>query len=122
MTLATVDMARATSFYDALGFVRSHGGPTADFTTYCVGDGYLNLQVDPRRPHPAGWGRVIVWVDDVDAMYRRASGAGMAPSSAPEDAPWGERYFHLRDPDDHELSFAKRLSDERGASLAAAHE
>jgi uncharacterized glyoxalase superfamily protein PhnB len=28
---------------------------------------------------------------------------------APSDAPWGERYFHIRDPDGHELSFARRL-------------
>jgi uncharacterized glyoxalase superfamily protein PhnB len=25
----------------------------------------------------------------------------------PRDAPWGERYFHMRDPDGHELSFAR---------------
>jgi uncharacterized glyoxalase superfamily protein PhnB len=29
---------------------------------------------------------------------------------SPTDAPWGERYFHLRDPDGHELSFAKLVS------------
>jgi uncharacterized glyoxalase superfamily protein PhnB len=27
----------------------------------------------------------------------------------PADAPWGERYFQLRDRDGHELSFARRL-------------
>ena len=35
--------------------------------------------------------------------------AGVAPSTTPEDAPWGERYFHVTDPDLHELSFAKPL-------------
>ena len=25
----------------------------------------------------------------------------------PRDAPWGERYFHMRDPDGHELSSAR---------------
>jgi len=25
---------------------------------------------------------------------------------APRDAAWGERFFHLTDPDGHELSFA----------------
>jgi uncharacterized glyoxalase superfamily protein PhnB len=29
---------------------------------------------------------------------------------APSDAPWGERYFHVRDPAGHELSFARLLS------------
>ncbi len=28
----------------------------------------------------------------------------------PRDASWGERYFHMRDPDGHELSFARPLT------------
>jgi uncharacterized glyoxalase superfamily protein PhnB len=27
----------------------------------------------------------------------------------PQDASWGERYFHLPDPDGHELSFARPI-------------
>jgi uncharacterized glyoxalase superfamily protein PhnB len=27
----------------------------------------------------------------------------------PRDAEWGERFFHLSDPDGHELSFARPL-------------
>jgi hypothetical protein len=30
---------------------------------------------------------------------------GFHPDS-PRDASWGERYFHMLDPDGHELSFA----------------
>jgi uncharacterized glyoxalase superfamily protein PhnB len=52
---------------------------------------------------------VIIHVSDVDALYQRALDAGLAPESAPADATWGERYFHIRDPDGHQLSFAKRL-------------
>ena len=59
---------------------------------------------------PAIWGRVIFWVADVDAMYERALMHGYVPEMSPADAPWGERYFHLRDPDGHELSFAKLLA------------
>jgi len=35
--------------------------------------------------------------------------ARVRPATTPEDAEWGERYFHLTDPDDHEISFAKPL-------------
>jgi uncharacterized glyoxalase superfamily protein PhnB len=67
--------------------------------------------VDPEHaPVPAIWGRVIFWVADVDAMYDRALEEGYAPETRPADAPWGERYFHLRDPDGHELSFARPLA------------
>ena len=31
-------------------------------------------------------------------------------STTPRDAEWGERYFHLTDPDGHELSFARPLA------------
>jgi hypothetical protein len=34
---------------------------------------------------------------------------GLYAEAAPREAPWGERFFHLRDPDGHELSFARLL-------------
>jgi len=39
-------------------------------------------------------------------MYRHAVSQGLRPQFAPRDAEWGERYFHITDPDGHELSFA----------------
>jgi catechol 2,3-dioxygenase-like lactoylglutathione lyase family enzyme len=110
VTLATADMAASTAFYRALGFDLVVGGPDAAFTTYRVGPGFLNIQLDTAHaPIAAIWGRLIFWVDDVDAVYARAAEAGVAPMTAPADAPWGERYFHLHDPDGHELSFARPL-------------
>ncbi len=110
VTLFTADMSRACSFYDSLGFVRAHGGPGAAFTSYRAGSGFLNLQLAPTWPGERIWGRTIFWVDDVDAMHARAVAAGHTPEAQPADAPWGERYFHLLDPDGHELSFARPLS------------
>jgi len=102
-------MARAVGFYRALSFRQLYGGPDSDFTSFAVGPGYLNLQLDAgSRPSP-GWGRIVFWVDDVDVMYERVVATGYRPTAAPSDAPWGERYFHVRDPDSHELSFAKPL-------------
>ncbi|ODU70336.1 MAG: glyoxalase [Lautropia sp. SCN 66-9] len=108
ITLATADMARAVAFYRALGFALKHGGADQPFTTFYCGPSYLNLTSEPHAP-VNWWGRVIFHVSDVDAFHRRALVAGFAPSFAPRDAPWGERYFHLTDPDGHELSFAKAL-------------
>lgn len=111
VTLLTTDMARAVDFYHTLGFQLLYGGRDASFTSYQVGEGYLNLQLGQRRHHPDQiWGRVVFWVDDVDAMHHRALSAGLTPLAPPADAPWGERYFHIQDPDGHELSFAKPLA------------
>ena len=110
VTFACADMARSVAFYEALGFERLSGGPADAFTTFRAGAGFVNLQLDPAHaPVSRIWGRAIFWVDDVDAVHDRAVGAGLAPEMAPADAPWGERYFHLRDPDGHELSFARVL-------------
>lgn len=79
----------------------------AAFTSFHVGIGCLNLM--PGEPPERSWGRVILYVSDVDAMYRRAVAAGWLPATEPADVPWGERYFHLRDPDGNELSFARPL-------------
>lgn len=111
VTLVTADMAAAVAFYERLGFVSRYGGPDSPFTSFHVGDGYLNLQQGERDlGGTALWGRVIFWVDDVDAMHGRVVAAGFTPSTAPADAPWGERYFHVTDPDGHELSFARPLA------------
>jgi catechol 2,3-dioxygenase-like lactoylglutathione lyase family enzyme len=111
VTLLTIHMDKAVSFYRALGFHLLYGGPEAPFTSFRVGAGYLNLQLDPAGAgRKAIWGRVVFWVEDVDAMYQRALEAQFVPEGAPTDAPWGERYFHIRDPDGHELSFARPLS------------
>jgi catechol 2,3-dioxygenase-like lactoylglutathione lyase family enzyme len=111
VTLFTADMNEAVGFYQALGFVLLYGGREAVFTSFRVGAGYLNLQLEgagSARQEP--WGRVVLWVGDVDAMYRRALAAGFPPENAPEDASWGERFFHLRDPSGHQLSFARPLA------------
>jgi catechol 2,3-dioxygenase-like lactoylglutathione lyase family enzyme len=115
VTLHTADMAASVSFYGALGFPVVVGGRDAEFTTFRSGGSaavpnFVNVQLD-RAHDPMGpiWGRVIFWVDDVDIVYARAVAAGFTPATTPTDAPWGERYFHIRDPDGHELSFAKPL-------------
>jgi catechol 2,3-dioxygenase-like lactoylglutathione lyase family enzyme len=109
VSLATHDMARAVRFYTGLGFVLRYGGETASFTSLSAGSGYVNLIAQPAGPPWSWWGRVIFYVSDVDALYRRALALGLRPDTAPRDASWGERYFHLTDPDGHELSFARLL-------------
>ncbi|MDQ0142048.1 VOC family protein [Cupriavidus necator] len=109
VTLATHDMSRAVAFYQMLGFQIRYGGADAEFTSFHAGTGYLNLIAQPSSRQWSWWGRVIFHVDDVDAIHQRALEHGLRPDAAPRDAEWGERYFHISDPDGHELSFAKLL-------------
>lgn len=113
LTLATHDMARAVAFYSALRFRLLYGGEEAAFTSFRVGTGYLNLVMASPERRWSWWGRVIFYVSDVDALHARALERGYRPQMAPSDAPWGERYFHIADPDGHELSFACPLDSGR---------
>jgi catechol 2,3-dioxygenase-like lactoylglutathione lyase family enzyme len=109
VTLAVRDMARSVGFYRLLGLRLLYGGEGAPFTSFAAGEGFLNLIASPDFDG-RWWGRVILHVDDVDALHAAAVRAGLRPEAAPRDAPWGERFFHLRDPDGHELSFARPLA------------
>ena len=114
ITLAVADMARSVDFYgDKVGLEILYGGGFASFTSFRVGDGYLNLILESHDLESHGartwWGRLVFHVDDVDALHLRLVQAGLSPSTEPADASWGERYFHINDPDSHELSFAKPL-------------
>src|SRR5262249_27802029 len=66
VTLATPDMARAVRFYRSLGFTILYGGETASFTSFSVGQGYLNLITQPADRRWSWWGRLIFHVADVD--------------------------------------------------------
>ena len=109
ITLATHDMARAVTFYEALGFVQKFGGPAARLTSFRVGSSYLNLISMPGEDVWGQWGRAIFYVDDVDAYYAQAVCTGLRPAFSPRDGSWGERYFHILDPEGHELSFAQPI-------------
>jgi catechol 2,3-dioxygenase-like lactoylglutathione lyase family enzyme len=106
VTLATHDMRRAVGFYRLLGFSMLYGGEAAAFTSFAAGGTVLNLILQPAERRWVWWGRVIFYDSDVDGLYARLLAAGHRPDTAPRDAEWGERYFHLTDPDGHELSFA----------------
>jgi uncharacterized glyoxalase superfamily protein PhnB len=106
VTLATHDMARAVGFYRMLGFEIVHGGEHAAFTSFRAGRSFLNLVAQPAARTWTWWGRVIFYHSDVDALHASVIAAGYQPDTAPRDAEWGERFFHLTDLDGHELSFA----------------
>ena len=101
-------MGRSVRFYESIGFRVIHGGSDSDFTTFRLGVQALNLTTESRAGS-GFWGRLIFYVGHVDRFHATVIDAGHEPESAPADAPWGERFFHLDDPDGHQLSFARPI-------------
>ena len=119
ITLPTDDMKKSVDFYSKIpNFKIVYGGPDSQFTSFLIEDAaksYLNLKL--YGAHSAGSGRIIFYVDDVDGLFtymqndETISGLGKLESK-PQDAAWGERFFHVLDPDRNKLSFATPISDE----------
>ena len=109
VTLRVRSMKASVQFYrDALGMDLLYGGEASPFSSLQAKDAdaaILNLE---QGDASTDWGRLIFHVADVDACWRRLTDLGFTPEK-PRNASWGERYFQLRDPDGHELSFARPL-------------
>jgi catechol 2,3-dioxygenase-like lactoylglutathione lyase family enzyme len=109
VTFRVANMAESVRFYrDVLGMELLYGGEDACFSSLRARDAQsaiLNLE---RGDRATRWGRLIFYVTDVDAFWTHLKERGFNPE-IPRDAPWGERYFHVPDPDGHELSFARPL-------------
>ena len=71
---------------------------------------------DPNWPEPAGGGPSLAFLCEdatgVDKVYAELEKAGYVTTKPPWDAPWGQRYAIVRDPDGHQVDlFAWLKSD-----------
>lgn len=81
------------------------------------GDIELGLMAPGQKMQPsclqepyAGAGVWISFeVDDVDAEYERLHAAGAPCDAPPQDRPWGERQFLVRDPNGFAVNIAKSI-------------
>lgn len=109
--ILVTDMARSLAFYRLLGLEFPGGAETEPHVETTLRGG-LRLALDLQSavegfhpgPAPSADGRVSVAfrlpdAAAVDAAWTRITGAGHASVLDPFDAPWGQRYATVRDPD-----------------------
>ena len=118
VTLLVSDMKRSVDYYSNIpNFKMVFGGPDTQFTSFLIDDvanSYLNLKL--KKTQVMDFGRIIFYTDNVDELFaymennETISELGELESK-PEDATWGERFFHALDPDGYKLSFATPIGD-----------
>jgi catechol 2,3-dioxygenase-like lactoylglutathione lyase family enzyme len=139
ITLKVKDMEKSCSLYSKIpGFRLTYGGKPSDrFTTFEIGKEskaatYLNLELIEEEEEndsydfykksnlggKSKWsedfGRVIFHTENVDRLYSYMKNEEYISKfivfeNEPTNAPWGERFFHIREPDGYQLSFAQPL-------------
>ena len=108
VTLAIRAMPEAMTFSTPLGFTLVDGSPPARFRPLHAGDALINRALAPHFKL-TWWGRTMFRVDNVETLYAMAVAQGLTPSALRHGS-WGERSFHLTDPNGQARSFAQRLS------------
>ena len=109
ITLKVANMDASVRFYrDLLGMELVYGGPDAYFSSLRTAETEFPILNLEQGRTVNRWGRMIFHVAEVDAFWTYLKQKGFDPER-PQDASWGERYFHMHDPDGHELSFARPL-------------
>src|SRR5688500_12163236 len=74
---------------------------------------YMNPNIGKTRDNE-NFGRIIFHTDNVDKLYSYMEYDEYVSKSVmfenePTNAPWGERFFHIREPNGYQLSFAQPL-------------
>ncbi len=128
VTLIIKNMDKSCSFYSNIpGFKLIYGGSSNDsFTTYQFGKykniTKLNLELkklsddnlDQDNNNNNHFGTIIFHTDNVDRLYsyfknNKSISNIIFIENEPVNAPWNERYFHIREPDGFQLSFAQPI-------------
>jgi catechol 2,3-dioxygenase-like lactoylglutathione lyase family enzyme len=137
ITLRVKDMEKSCTLYSKIpGFSLTYGGKASDrFTTFEIGKGsktttYLNLELievdedssDFYKKSNLGrkmkgsedFGRIIFHSENVDKLFSYMKqdeyiSKSIVFENEPTNAPWGERFFHIREPNGYQLSFAQPL-------------
>ena len=116
------DAAEAIRFYEkALGATEIFRLPMGDRIGHAeikIGDSIVMLSdewPDMGKLGPKARGgatsSMMLYVEDVDAAYARATAAGATAERPPEDQFWGDRMGSLVDPFGHSWSLATHVED-----------
>ncbi len=81
-----------------------------------IGDSLVMLgDENPQAKSPSALGgtpvSIMLYVPDVDAVFKRATAAGAKTETPPADMFWGDRYGKLIDPFGHSWGIATHVED-----------
>jgi catechol 2,3-dioxygenase-like lactoylglutathione lyase family enzyme len=125
VAVSATDLARSAAFYELLGLSFP---PIEDGAMHLESPGAVRLMIDaaamlaelngePPRPGTAsGFALLAGSPGEVDDAVARVAGAGHTVVHQPFDAPWGQRYATVADPDGYRVDLFCPLPGAGGTS------
>lgn len=122
ITLKVKNMKDEWLFYSKIpGLNLCYGGPVSSFSSFEMTDefsnskSYINLELTHGLKCDINFGRIIIYSQNVDNLYEyfkhdQDISRLITLKNKPVDGLWGERYFHILDPEEYELSFAQVIT------------
>lgn len=126
LSIFVADMAMSLAFYRRLGLDIPADADGAPHAEHLLPSGFRLMwdthetvaSYDPAfhvsTGGPSSVGMELAWrletPDDVDALHTSITEAGHASHLAPFDAPWGQRYAIVVDPDGHHVAIFAPLT------------
>ena len=117
ITCYVKNLNKAVSFYETLGFeTKKQDASHATLYSNWFWIDFLAIAKNERAEFTkvtdlsskGGGSFLYLSVDDVDEVHKELLSKGLKPSTKPQDQPWGNREFILRDPDGYNLVIFKR--------------
>lgn len=112
VAVTATDLSRAVDFYRLLGFPFAPPGPDDQHVEAAAG---IRLMIDsaalmtdlhgeePRPGNMPGFALLLGEPAEVDEVVSRVAAAGQTVVHEPWDAPWGQRYATVADPDGYRV-------------------
>ncbi len=117
ITCYVKNLNKTANFYETLGFeIRKRESSHITVYSNWFWIDFLAIGKDERAEFTTGADLsnkgagtfLYLSVDNVGEFYKELLSKGLKPSTKPQDQPWGNREFILRDPDGYNLVIFKR--------------
>jgi catechol 2,3-dioxygenase-like lactoylglutathione lyase family enzyme len=110
LTLHVADVERSREFYARIPGAVMEAHRPGEFALFRIGQARLGLLTRRflRDGGPGFHVEISTAEGGVDELYEEVRAAGIEPSGPPADRSWGERTFHVTDPDGNLLEFDDR--------------
>jgi catechol 2,3-dioxygenase-like lactoylglutathione lyase family enzyme len=112
VAVSATDLSRAVAFYELLGF---RFPPLEPDSQHVEAEAGIRLMIDaaslieqlhgepPRPGNASGFALLYDSPGEVDEVAGRVTAAGYRVATPPWDAPWGQRYATVVDPDGYSV-------------------